>query len=303
MKCFHHDDQDGLGSAMAVYQYYKDEDIRLSDFIMCSYDQEPDISGVKKDEKVFVLDFSFDEKLMEKLCEKTNNIVWLDHHESSKNKYYQHIMDKIEYSNIDMARSGALLTYLYFNPPRQPMFSSFMLNFGPRNHVPEFYRLTDIYDRFADTHKDFPIALRLNFYFNSVIDKPIDELAKIFVVDNNINKFIEIGESIELYEKAARKKLTSSGFYMNINNKKAYVVNTSAKGSFGFPQYEECDYLIVFRIVNDKESLKYSYSIYSDNKENRCDLIAKKYGGGGHKGASGFTSNKLLFSPGMNIKI
>ena len=40
---------------------------------------------------------------------------------------------------------------------------------------------------------------------------------------------------------------------------------------------------------------KYSYTLYSNDKNVDCSKIAEKYGGGGGRGASGFSSNELLF--------
>lgn len=36
-------------------------------------------------------------------------------------------------------------------------------------------------------------------------------------------------------------------------------------------------------------------AIYSSNKEIDCSKIAESFGGGGHKGAAGFSSDELLF--------
>ncbi len=39
---------------------------------------------------------------------------------------------------------------------------------------------------------------------------------------------------------------------------------------------------------------RYNYSIYSEKKHINCKDIATKFGGGGHPGASGFGSDKLI---------
>lgn len=54
------------------------------------------------------------------------------------------------------------------------------------------------------------------------------------------------------------------------------------------------DYPIVAIWVFDGE--KYKYSIYSDKPDVNCSKIAERYGGGGHKGASGFVSEKMIFN-------
>lgn len=54
------------------------------------------------------------------------------------------------------------------------------------------------------------------------------------------------------------------------------------------------NYPIVAIWVFDGE--KYKYSIYSDKSDIDCSKIAERYGGGGHKGASGFVSEKMIFN-------
>ena len=43
------------------------------------------------------------------------------------------------------------------------------------------------------------------------------------------------------------------------------------------------------------DGTQYVYSIFSGNLEIDCSKIAESYGGGGHKGAAGFSSKDLLF--------
>ena len=47
---------------------------------------------------------------------------------------------------------------------------------------------------------------------------------------------------------------------------------------------------------------KWTVSIYSTNKNIDCSELAKKYGGGGHKGAAGFQCENLPFSITLRIK-
>jgi len=41
---------------------------------------------------------------------------------------------------------------------------------------------------------------------------------------------------------------------------------------------------------------KWSYSVYSTKPDIDCSAFAKRYGGGGHKGAAGFYSDSLIFN-------
>lgn len=77
MVIFHHSDLDGHCSAAIIKYYYQLDDSYRHLFIECDYNKPINYDIVKKNEQVYVVDFSLD---FDKLLEKTKNIVWIDHH-------------------------------------------------------------------------------------------------------------------------------------------------------------------------------------------------------------------------------
>jgi oligoribonuclease NrnB/cAMP/cGMP phosphodiesterase (DHH superfamily) len=76
-----------------------------------------------------------------------------------------------------------------------------------------------------------------------------------------------------------------------IEGHKCLVVNRKTNSWVFGEKYN--DYPLVMVWVYNGE--KYTYSIFSSNKDIDCSKIAEKFGGGGHKGAAGFSSVELLF--------
>lgn len=104
---------------------------------------------------------------------------------------------------------------------------------------------------------------------------------------------IESGKAISKYvEKEYEQYRKAYAYESRIDGVKCLVVNRRCN-SLIFGNLIK-DYPIVAIWVFDGE--KYKYSIYSDKPDVNCSKIAERYGGGGHKGASGFVSEKMIFN-------
>ena len=108
-----------------------------------------------------------------------------------------------------------------------------------------------------------------------------------------LDKMIESGKAISKYvEKEYEQYGKAYAYESRIDGVKCLVVNRRCN-SLIFGDLIK-DYPIVAIWVFDGE--KYKYSIYSDKPDINCSKIAERYGGGGHKGASGFVSEKMIFN-------
>ena len=70
------------------------------------------------------------------------------------------------------------------------------------------------------------------------------------------------------------------------------VLNRKRNSDIFLNHINEYD-LVVSYIYNGNT---YSYSIYSKNENVDCSKIAELFGGGGHKGASGFSTKHLVIT-------
>ena len=109
----HSADADGKVSAFLVAKKFNITDMK--DIIMTDYGKGSDfLSKIEKDEKVIICDFSFENGPddMKKLLEITKDVTWIDHHESSINKYGKFGED-IPGLRIN-GTAACMLTYIYF---------------------------------------------------------------------------------------------------------------------------------------------------------------------------------------------
>lgn len=119
------------------------------------------------------------------------------------------------------------------------------------------------------------------------------EFDDIPISNDLLDKMIESGKAISKYvEKEYEQYRKAYAYESRIDGVKCLVVNRRCN-SLIFGNLIK-DYPIVAIWVFDGE--KYKYSIYSDKPDVNCSKIAERYGGGGHKGASGFVSEKMIFN-------
>jgi hypothetical protein len=82
----------------------------------------------------------------------------------------------------------------------------------------------------------------------------------------------------------------SYGHETEIDGQKAYACNQFMFGSGGFGERFN-QYPVCLAYIHDGK--KFSVSLYSTTID--VSIIAKKHGGGGHKGAAGFVCEELPF--------
>lgn len=285
MKCFYHNDMDGRCAGSIVARYTGNYD--LHDYFEVDYIQELPIDVIHTDEVVYLVDYSFKENSawqLGKILDKTKNVIWCDHHTSSLTL----IKDNPRLKEIKGIReegiSGAGLIYMY------------LLNCQLKD-CPEYIQLVSDYDcwkyKFGDRTNHFKIGIDMRD-FNA-----LDYVWKLLFTEsrNNISKsllndIIEDGKLVKKYIDMDNKEyLNNYGYESTINGLKCYVVNRKINSWIFGDKINEYPVVMIY-VFN---GTKYSYSIYSTNKDIDCSKIAEDFGGGGHKGAAGFSSDKLLF--------
>lgn len=270
----YHNDFDGRFSAFLVNEYANKINAKIS--FMC-YNYE----GFKtfktfENKHVFLVDLTLKPQEMKKLCSVAKKVTWIDHHTNSIDKAK-------EFSHLDGLRSdtkpsGCLLTYFYLKPYLD-------------NKIQEkVYALISDFDSWQwemDETKDFVSGLD---FFNTV-DIIGSDMTNIVYGRTTIKEICNKGKVINKYkDNFAHELCEAIGFEIKFENYKTFVINAFRSSSLMFgSKMKEYDLCMSFNF-NGKE---FSYSLYSENVD--CSKIASKYGGGGHKGASGFRSELMLF--------
>lgn len=313
--CIYHSiDLDGWMSAAIVKYWfnktYTDIHLEISDpdssidFIGYNYGQPiPDLSEYNQ---VIMCDISFPKEEMEKIHNKLcqwykEKFIWIDHHISAINNngnFYDGLRDT--------KFSACELTWKHFFPNEQ---------------MPEIVRLLGRYDCFG--HKgtneeqsvlEFQYGARRKisnyedaYYF---LKLTLDEYNKPNRPEySQLNDIYEQGRSIYSYLCTEARQPYKNGFEIEFeeeewvynpndilfHKRKFICINRERFNpiNFGIDYHKDgydgcaCFYF---------DGINYNFSLYNDNGLVDCSVIAKKYGGGGHKGASGFRLNMEEFN-------
>ena len=286
MKCFYHNDIDGRCAGSVVAQNTNNYD--PENFFEVDYANDLPIDVIAPGEEVYFVDYSFKEStlpILQEIMAKTDKLVWIDHHTSS----LELIRKYPELSTIPGLRangiSGAALTYMYFN------------DISVLEDCPMYIQLVSDYDCWLFTLGEDTMYFKygIDSVPNDALDPIWDGLYSQSEGVNDIEvleETIDIGRAVDSYVKSTNAYYRSHFAYESeISGYPCMVVNRKSNSAIFGELYKE--YPIVMTWVFD--GTKYTYSIFSSNADVDCSKIAERFGGGGHKGAAGFTSNELLF--------
>lgn len=294
MKIFYHlADADGKCSSYLVKRFAKHTDNYDIEFCGINYGMDFPFEKIQKDEQVFIVDYSIFPEEMNRLLDITKNVVWIDHHKSSIQRYegFEKEIPGIRYDGI----AGCALTYCYLTQMSIGDMNE-VKEFNPEltNNMPQFVSLIADYDvwnfKYGDVTKNFHAGLMLEEH------NPWDEIWDIFLVDNKNDYIYKIVNNgiIAKQSRASMMKTycETKGFETELDGYKAFAINMANISSEDFVSVDDAKYdLFIGFSYNGKD---WNYSLRSTKVD--CAEIAMKFGGGGHMGAAGFNSDKLLLS-------
>lgn len=230
----------------------------------------PDVDGMD----VFLVDFSYKKEILENMLETAASITILDHHISAEEDLSELLKSGKIKGLFDINKSGVMLAWQWFNPGQQ---------------VPEL--IAHIQDRDLWLFK-LEGSREINAALSSY---PFDFKVWDTLIVSNRNELETLrrdGEAIERKLQKDVKHLIASGVRRMIiggydvpvlNASLAYVSDAGNIMSVGEP-FAACYW--------DHPDGR-SFSLRSRNDDGEIGInvaeVAKKYGGGGHKNAAGFT--------------
>jgi len=310
MKCFYHNDNDGVFSAACVHAFVE-PNLYLAvdatpgspcgdescDYVSIDYKDSFPFESIRRNEVVFILDYSIPPDEMKRLLEITANVVWIDHHKTAIDKYADWDGPEICGYRKD-GEAACTLTFRYImwwtNTAGRPnsVFGEYMLD----PPVPLCLQLVGDRDtwtwKFGDDTKLFHAGIQLydmdptNTVFSDMLRLDFEQGSK------NVRDICEQGQAVETYRQKFFKKYRDTyAFDALFEGHKCRAMNIATVGSEAFGD-EFSKYDIVIPFIWD--GAKFTVSLYSDKKVDVSE-IAKKYGGGGHVNASGFQCSELPF--------
>ena len=261
--CIYHGNcLDGFGAAWAVRNALGDD----IEFYKGVHQQPPpDVSGMD----VILVDFSYKKEVLEDMLQTAASITILDHHISAE----EDLSDLLKSGKInglfDMNKSGAMLAWQWFNPDQQP----------PKliAHIQD----RDLWLFKLEGTREIYAALSSYPYDFKVWDK-------LMASNDELEALKRDGEAIERRLQKDVKELIASGVRRMViagydvpvlNASSAYVSDAGHIMSQNEP----------FAACYWDHSHGRSFSLRSSDDGIDVAKVAKRYAGGGHQKAAGFT--------------
>lgn len=267
-----HNDNDGVFCGGIVKLAYPDAQI-----INTNYGRTVKFSQLEPGQLLFITDYCFPIETMKDLEDKYK-LVWIDHHP---------VID--EYAELGFnpkgirskEHSAAYLTWQYL---------------FPNEPVPISVKYVSDYDIWAH---EYPESL-LFFYGIGTIDlylnnnKGMDIFNKLIYNIAYVESILAVGKSVHNYVTMHNEILCKdSVFETSLDGHSALVCNIKNVNSMLFDSIDKkTDILILFSYFSNID--QYRVSLFSRDGI-PVNEIAKKYGGGGHPGAAGFSCKQLPF--------
>ena len=316
---YHRIDLDGQMSAAIVKHWFNETNFKEPaigntlpdniDFIGFHYgDPIPDLSEY---DKVIMCDISFPKEEMYSIYNKLHdNFIWIDHHISAINDNV-YIDDNIckghKYNGVrDINFAACELTWKYF---------------FPNDTMPEIVKLLGRYDCFGHKGTDeeqkvleFQYGARQSISnYEEAYEYLKWEIRHKDTGNSYIDRIHDTGKSIYGYLCTEAKQAYENGFNVILKEPNELVPSNPVKDisrnficinkervnpiNFGIDYHKDgYDGCACFHYANGI----WNFSLYNDNGEVDCSVIAKQYGGGGHKGAAGFRLNNEQLNELMN---
>ena len=285
MKCFYHGcDFDGKCSAAIVKLQFPE-----CELIPINYGDQFPWELIGKDEVIYMVDFTIQPYnnmcRLKELCD----LIWIDHHKTSIDWAKDNDFNCRGLRNTDFA--ACELTWMYFCRPTDPALAEVRY----ATPMPRAVKLLGRYDVWD--HKDVDV---LPFQYGMKCEAESPENMRwwdMLLQDRSpvsVGNLISVGRFCQKYqEREDAAACKSSGFDLEWEGLRWTVINGPCRGSSvhksRFDPFAH-DAMLGFW-WNGKQWL---FSL-TTSKDIDLSAIAKKYGGGGHKGSAGFEAAELPF--------
>lgn len=273
---------DGIAAAWVVGRAYPRDNI---EFVGCEYQKT--IPVVLSGDVVYVVDFSFPAEVLEEWLSIGARVTVIDHHEA-KMRELMGVASLQEIITFDNSKCGALLTWEYFFPAKEP---------------PAFLRYIDDRDRWQHllpfTHEIHAATGKLGRTF-----EVFDVLAKLSqneliallgklgtdALEERRQSVERIAERHEIWDELAGIEYPEGFPVVVLQESEGWA--TSDVCSVLYKRFPSAPFVACVTYKPDAEV----WSLRSDQHGNNTDVaaIAQQLGGGGHRNAAGFRINLRL---------
>jgi len=278
---YHKSDFDGIFCREIAKKKFGDE----AEYIGWEYGEPEPV--VSPEQNLYILDLSVPGLM------NHPKLIWIDHHKSAIDKY----PTSIGGLRIDGVAACRLAWQYFFGPT----FIDLLMkeSFIDRKVIePLAVRLAGEYDIWDKRNPNVDWFQRGLYSFN-LEDRHWDELLKVtFYYHGLVINLCERGKIVNDYQNIVDEQLLKSrSFDLHWGGLCFLAINHARCNSMTFESgaKEYHDGLLSFCWTGTKWTISMYHTAF--NKEIDLSAIAVQFGGGGHKGACGFTCTTLPFNP------
>lgn len=284
---YHGNCNDGTAAAWAAWKKLGVN----AEYIAWRYgDPVPQVDGMV----VFVVDISPTPEQVEQLKASAKAVVIVDHHDSSLRKIsdlpqvdkYSDFMDIVDkhdgidvpvYLMMDIGRSGAVLSWLFFNDH----------GLSYNGLIPTALTLIDDYDLFTKKHNDtaaFNAWLAGSGRYIDNFDRHVNEDGTPKYTAISAGKLLvkQLQRQVNDVVRNYVRNVEWRGYKVALVNAPFAIRNEVADE---LNQTTDVDFVLVYSIRSDKVV----FSARGKDKKINLSIIAEEFGGGGHEDAAAFS--------------
>jgi oligoribonuclease NrnB/cAMP/cGMP phosphodiesterase (DHH superfamily) len=253
---YHKDCTDGFGAAYSAWKFLGSK----AQYVAAKHgDPPPDVA----EKSVAILDFSYSNNVVKEMIEKSKDLIIIDHHKSAMVELHD-----ISNTHFDMNHSGARLAWDFFHPGKEaPKFIDYIED-------------RDLWKWELAYSKEFSAAF-------DMVPFEFEEFEK-YEDDSVFDDAVKRGSYILAYSKTVVKKVCEKAVHRKFEGADVMVVNASHwMSEIGGRLSPDCDFAMIWFYDHEDRNIKVSLRSFHDTVD--VSEIAKRFSGGGHKQAAGFT--------------
>lgn len=269
----YHGDEDGFAGAWVAWKKFKEK----AQYREAIYNSPPpkDLRG----KEIYFIDFCYNEKAyMEKVLRENKRVVVIDHHASQKET--MKIATETIFNN---SHSASVLAWKYFFPGRKTP--------NLLTHIEDM----DLWKFKKKNTREIIASLDTYPFDFRIWDKIVSDFERPAVME----KYLKEGRAIVKYQDKLIADLAEGGTEVIIGGRRAVSVNSpilqSEIGNYIWKKKGKIG--LIWNSKNGRVKVGLRSRAGVD-----VSKIAKKFGGGGHKQASGFSFEKEFNFPWKKIK-
>lgn len=229
---------------------------------------------------IYIVDFSYKEDVLLELCANAAAVVVLDHHKSAEEELRNLVGYTEDYGllvEFDMERSGAGMAWDHFHPDAD----------DNRPAIVDYVQDRDLW-RF-----ELAESRSVNAYI-ALSEMTLEQWVTIdYEIEFEFERVFAIGGAVRLRETLLVKQICQNVRPLMIDGFEVPSVNSSVLQSETgnvLCMAPEAPFSAVWYQLQDG---RFAFSLRSLDSKEDVSVIAKRYGGGGHRNAAGFTVNSF----------